>query len=101
MPAAGSGVDIFRILMVLELECAVPLMEENMRGKYSPIRPFKMGKHEQIMQVFTSRELQIAPMAPSQVGSCDFEATYIACRRNREVMQVLDDFKSQRDILLG
>lgn len=60
-----------------------------MRGKYWLMMPFKMGKHAQMTHVFTSRELHIAAMTPSQVGSCDTEATYIACSRSKEAIQVL------------
>jgi hypothetical protein len=64
-------------------------MEEKMRGKYWLMQPFSIGKHEQMMHVFTSRELQMAAMGPSQVLSFEVEATYIACRRSREAIQVL------------
>jgi hypothetical protein len=60
------------------------------------MQPFNIGMHEQMMHVLTSRELQIAPMAPSHVGSLEVEATYIACSRSKEVIQVLG--KSQRDV---
>jgi hypothetical protein len=49
-------------------------MEENKRGKYWLMQPFNIGKHEQIMHVFTSKELQIAAMGPSQVLSALTEA---------------------------
>ena len=49
-------------------------MEEKMRGKYWLMQPFKIGKHEQIMHVFTSKELQIAAMGPSQALSALTEA---------------------------
>jgi hypothetical protein len=38
------------------------------------MQPFRIGRHEQMMQVFTSRELQMAAMAPSQVLSVETEA---------------------------
>jgi hypothetical protein len=50
-------------------------MEEKMWGKYWLMQPFKIGMQQQMMQVFTSRELQMAPIAPSQVGSFEVEAT--------------------------
>jgi hypothetical protein len=63
MLTAESGFPTFRVLMLLE--CPVPLIEENMRGKYWLTQPFNIGKHEQIMQVFTSRELQMAAIGTS------------------------------------
>jgi hypothetical protein len=63
------------------------------------MQPFNIGKHEQMMQVFTSRELQIAAIGPSKVGSFETEAAYMACSRSKEVMQVL--VKSQRDVSCG
>ena len=65
MPTAGT---------LMLLECPVPLMEENKRGKYRLMQPFNIGKHELLMQVFTSKELQIAAMGPSQVLSALTEA---------------------------
>jgi len=61
------------------------------------MQPFSIGKHEHMMQVFTSRELQMAAMGPSQVLSLETEATYIACKRSIETMQVIPPMQKTND----